>query len=82
MFGRLLVLITFVLGATAANAQPFPSKPVRIINPFAPGGATDIIARQLAQKLTEDWGQAVVASQGRIRPCWCTHRAATARRSI
>lgn len=57
---RVLVLIAFVLGATAANAQPFPSKPVRIINPFAPGGATDIIARQMAQKLTEEWGQAVV----------------------
>ena len=60
MFVRVLVLIAFVLGATAANAQPFPSKPVRIINPFAPGGATDIIARQMAQKLTEEWGQAVV----------------------
>ena len=33
---------------------------MRIINPFAPGGATDIIARQMAQKLTELWGQAVV----------------------
>ena len=60
MFVRVLVLIALVLGATAANAQPFPSKPVRIINPFAPGGATDIIARQMAQKLTEEWGQAVV----------------------
>ena len=60
MIKRLLVLIGLVFSVVSVNAQQFPSKPVRIINPFAPGGATDIIARQMAQKLTEDWGQAVV----------------------
>ena len=60
MIKRFLLLLAFALTATAANAQQFPSKPVRIINPFAPGGATDIIARQMAQKLGEAWGQAVV----------------------
>jgi len=54
------VVLACTLGATAAYAQSFPAKPVRIINPFAPGGATDIIARQVAQKLTETWGQAVI----------------------
>ena len=60
MIKRFLVLMACALCAASAGAQQFPSKPVRIINPFAPGGATDIIARQMAQKLTEAWGQAVV----------------------
>ena len=60
MLKRSLILVALLLSVAAAHAQQFPSKPVRIINPFAPGGATDIIARQMAQKLTELWGQAVV----------------------
>ena len=60
MINRLLILIAFAFSVATASAQQFPSKAVRIINPFAPGGATDIIARQMAQKLTEAWAQAVV----------------------
>ena len=50
----------FSLCATGAFAQGFPNKPARIVVPFPPGAATDILARLLAQKLTEAWGQAVV----------------------
>jgi tripartite-type tricarboxylate transporter receptor subunit TctC len=51
-----------VMIATVANAgaQSFPNRPVRIIVPFAPGGATDIVTRVIAQKLNEAWGQTVV----------------------
>jgi tripartite-type tricarboxylate transporter receptor subunit TctC len=46
--------------ASAAFAQSFPSKPVRIVVAFPAGGGTDIVARLLAPKLTETWEQQVI----------------------
>ncbi len=43
-----------------ATAQAFPSRPVRMIVPFPPGGPTDLMARVFGQKLSEEWGQPVV----------------------
>jgi tripartite-type tricarboxylate transporter receptor subunit TctC len=43
-----------------ALAQAYPARPVRIIVPYPPGGATDVMARTIAQKLTESWQQAAV----------------------
>src|SRR5512139_2449465 len=60
-FAKWLMLPAAVWVAFPALAQTYPAKPVRIIVPFAPGGATDIVTRLLAQKLTEAWGQQVVA---------------------
>ena len=49
-----------LVAASAAAAQSFPSKPVRFIVPITPGGSNDVVARAIAQKLTETWGQPVV----------------------
>jgi tripartite-type tricarboxylate transporter receptor subunit TctC len=57
----LLVLVVSMLPAAALAQQPFPSRTVRLILPFPPGGPTDLLGRTIAQKLTEQMGQQVVA---------------------
>jgi len=49
-----------VLSAAPRDGQGYPNRPIRAIVGFAPGGATDILARQLAQKLTESFSQQVI----------------------
>ena len=48
------------VGCASVAAQPYPSKPIRVIVPSQAGGGADIVARILGQKLTEAWGQQVV----------------------
>jgi tripartite-type tricarboxylate transporter receptor subunit TctC len=53
------VLIS-VIGVYAQDAgKPYPSKPIRLVNPYAPGGSVDFVARPIAQKLSEVFGQQV-----------------------
>jgi tripartite-type tricarboxylate transporter receptor subunit TctC len=57
---KLFALALCTVLATNLWAQPWPQKPVRFIVPFPPGGATDISARLLGEKLSQIWGQSVI----------------------
>ncbi len=49
-----------ILAPALAQAQDYPTKPIRLVNPFSPGGSTDLVARVLTQKFTESLGQTVI----------------------
>jgi tripartite-type tricarboxylate transporter receptor subunit TctC len=59
-FMRFLILLSFALSTGFAAAQGFPSKPLRILVPFPAGGTTDIVARLVAQRMSETLGQPVL----------------------
>ena len=54
------LLCAAALAAPYAQAQSYPSKPIRIVVPFGPGGATDVVARTVADKLSARLGQPVI----------------------
>jgi tripartite-type tricarboxylate transporter receptor subunit TctC len=57
---KLLVLLFLSLAALGVSAQPFPSKPIRILVPFPAGGTTDIVARLVGQRMSDSMGQPVL----------------------
>jgi tripartite-type tricarboxylate transporter receptor subunit TctC len=57
---RMLVLAAAALAGGAAHAQAWPTKPVKLIVPYAAGGTTDVLARIVADKLTQSFGQTFV----------------------
>jgi tripartite-type tricarboxylate transporter receptor subunit TctC len=72
---RILSLLVVALGTVAAEAQAqaYPTKPIRILVPFAPGGSIDVLARLLSPRMAEELGQPVIVENrpgagGRIAP--------------
>ena len=59
-FATLIVTGIAVAAAAGVTAQNFPTKPVRMIVPFTAGSATDLLARRIAQKMSDNWNQQVV----------------------
>lgn len=55
-----VILAATPADAAADDADAYPNRAIRIVVPFPPGGPADIVTRILAQKMTEDWGQAVI----------------------
>jgi tripartite-type tricarboxylate transporter receptor subunit TctC len=60
LFRPLLIALAIGFGISPAMAEGYPDHPIKIVVPFAPGGGTDVLARIIAQKLNEKWGQPVV----------------------
>ena len=62
---KLGLMLGFLMGfmstlSHAQNATPYPTRPIKFIVPITPGGSNDVVARVIAQKLSDSWGQAVV----------------------
>src|SRR5207248_7940480 len=57
---RRLVVVAASLGALSPALAQYPTRPVRLIVPFAPGGPTDTVARIVGQKLAEQWNQSFI----------------------
>jgi len=60
LFAKLAVAVSLCTASITVFAQQYPSKPIRLVIPFPPAGATDVLGRALGQKLSESLGQAVV----------------------
>ena len=58
---RWMLVFPALLAVASAWGQDYPTRSVRMVIPFAPGGATDVLARMVAQKLYDRWGQVVIA---------------------
>ena len=57
---RFLLLFLFSITSGVTFAQDYPTRPVRLIEPFGAGGGPDVVARAISPKLSELWGQPVI----------------------
>jgi len=60
MYSRWMLLLCGLVFTTGAFAEPYPTRAIRIIVPYAPGGNTDVISRSIAAKMTESLGYPVI----------------------
>ena len=58
--GRLFIISLLAFASASSFAQTYPTKAVRLIVPFPPGGSTDLVARVIGQKMADSWGKQVV----------------------
>ena len=61
----LMLGLSALLIAGSAAAQTYPAKPIRVVVPYPAGGTSDILTRMVGAKLTESWGQQIIAD---VRP--------------
>jgi len=54
-----LATLALIMGAASALAQQYPNKPIRLIVPYPAGGATDVVARLVSERMSEDLGQQI-----------------------
>ena len=59
VISRLAALAVLMMTGAVAYAQTYPTKPIRIVNPFSPGGSLDLVSRALARTMTAELGQSV-----------------------
>jgi len=60
LFRLFLATIALLVPASAALAQQYPNRPIHLIVPYPAGGATDVVARVVTEKMSEDLGQQVI----------------------
>ena len=54
------IIVACTAGLACAQEQSYPNKPIRIIDAFVPGGITELLARLIGQKMSDDWGHPVI----------------------
>jgi tripartite-type tricarboxylate transporter receptor subunit TctC len=64
-----LAMLAGARGVHAQSERPYPAKPIHILVGFSAGGAIDIVARMIGQKISEDLGQPAVTAAARRRAC-------------